>query len=572
MRALQRYLLLLVPLLAAYTTAQGPMIPYTPSPAAAGIVITSQGQTITSSVAVATICPLALSIPQASNNATNSSTGPLGALSTGISTSPVLPRRGTAYKPSSGSSLLQNTATNSSSSTQNLTSFGLGPCKTFYSPTITAICSTTVSVHDLPVAVTNCAENIIFSSYTSGPVCTPQPLSPPSKGRFRHRRDVHVANAAQQEDLTTYLRAPWRSFTPGAPFPPATVDVLICGPGFSHCITSMEVWAKTTSTITMTSTKTVEFTATDITGPAQVQLAHGVTATMTSGVGGLSISTVVPVTETVQVMGISRGVGVEVAVTVTPSPVVEEPSEDGVVGGGESLAVADGGSAGPAEPPTSSLPSTGSILASDPTRTSADTAIQGPGADNAPPSTGVASTLASMSAATETFKPISASASALNQPSDALSYGVSTVLNSTAAFITANLTTSISSYNSENSQSANSSAPMAYSDVVHITVLHSFAGTGTEPATGTEVASSSATTSSSLSTPFYHIHSLLPLPLPRSTSLSSNTSSESSTSTSTSTASSSTSSTRARTTTQAVTTTVPGARLTSTLAGEEDHE
>lgn len=188
----------------------------TPSPSATPIPITSQGETITSYVLQNEYCLLP---PLAFSNTT-------------------------VAEPSM-------TFTTYSISTP----IGTGECFPTYSPTITPVCSTTLGGLGTWQIITNCSQEITFST-VYGSIMDTTAISSGT-----------VTPSLYTRTLTTYYVAPWQDFTatPSPPTPPQDVAVKVCSiysNGTRICIERIEVWLVSTYTTVSTMVVPVDFTAT----------------------------------------------------------------------------------------------------------------------------------------------------------------------------------------------------------------------------------------------------------------------------------------------------------------------
>lgn len=192
-----------------------------PSPSAAPIEVTSTSQVITSFIPLATFC-----------------VGPARYFSS-ISGGPF---------------------TNGS---PNVTAYdsGTGSCSTAYSTTTKTICATTLTGLASKITVSECDQEITFSSEAGFTLVTPSPTSASANAA------ALITPCATVRRLHTYYLAPWQSITAGTP--PADVDVKICtelGNGTELCSRYKEVWEVVPVTSTLTLQLPVTFSRT-VEGP-----------------------------------------------------------------------------------------------------------------------------------------------------------------------------------------------------------------------------------------------------------------------------------------------------------------
>lgn len=158
---------------------------------------------------------------------------------------------------------------------------GNGTCTTLYSQTQTTVCATTLSDLVTTYPVTNCEQEITFSSQFGYALITPAPTvinSTVSNSTVSNSTDSNATStfyatitpAPYLQSQTTYYLAPWTELTAAA----APKDVLrkVCfnlANGTEECITEYEVWH--TSLVTYVATSTVSLNvSTTISGPSQI--------------------------------------------------------------------------------------------------------------------------------------------------------------------------------------------------------------------------------------------------------------------------------------------------------------
>lgn len=281
---------------ASTTPAPGVLKYTTPSPGASPVVVTKQSQIVTSYVPQFTLCELppieffSISPPHVSASPT---TAPYRNYSVSI--------------PS-----------------------GNGTCTTIYSPTITMVCATTLTALVNKYTVSNCAQDLTFSteygyvlvtpmlSSTSVPTSIPTsmfydgPVTSSNSTAMNATMAVTGANVTATsrlfprgnsnatatitsgpsiETLTTYYLAPWQQLTAGTA--PSEVDLEVCRTfatnDSTECVREYQVWS--TSLVTMTGTTITSINiSTTIHGISQV-LVETFVANVTEQLTTFSLST-----------------------------------------------------------------------------------------------------------------------------------------------------------------------------------------------------------------------------------------------------------------------------------------
>lgn len=220
----------------------------TPSPGASPIAVTEQSQIVTSYVPEFTLCelPPKAFFPVTLNPSTVATTAPF--------------RNYSASIPS-----------------------GSGTCTTIFSPTETMVCATTLTGLVQKYTVSNCAQDITFSTEYGYVLALPtaasnfsvvaaniSDLGLTSASATATSFSALITAVPTVQSLTTYYLAPWQSITAGQA--PAEVLLKICasyGNGTEECIKQYEVWH--TSLLTETATRTTSVNiSTTIHGLSQV--------------------------------------------------------------------------------------------------------------------------------------------------------------------------------------------------------------------------------------------------------------------------------------------------------------
>ncbi|KAH7406259.1 hypothetical protein DE146DRAFT_437309 [Phaeosphaeria sp. MPI-PUGE-AT-0046c] len=228
-----------------------------PSPDAAAIEVTAQSQVITSFVPEMTWC-----VPPA-----------------------------VQYVPISGPPY-SNTTTNYS-----IIATGTNVCDVVYAPVMTTICATTLTGLASKVTITDCSQEVTFSTECGFALETPSPVT--SNASL-------ITPAPTVKRTFTYWLAPWQSLTAGET--PSDVDVKICtvlDSGDLECSRYQEVWEIVMVTMTMTTTRPIGFTAT-ISGPGTL-IVETLQAVITDTVETVGLSTTLLLENEVEVESTSTG-------------------------------------------------------------------------------------------------------------------------------------------------------------------------------------------------------------------------------------------------------------------------
>lgn len=149
---------------------------------------------------------------------------------------------------------------------------GNGSCTTIYSPTQTMVCATVLSDLTTTYTVSQCAQDITFSTQYGYSLVTPtQTTTPIAIGASSETNPSALVTAAPSiQTLTTYYLAPWQELTSAGP--PGDVDYKICETfenGTVSCILEYYLWRTSSLTLTGTTTTSINFTTT-IPGPSQL--------------------------------------------------------------------------------------------------------------------------------------------------------------------------------------------------------------------------------------------------------------------------------------------------------------
>lgn len=201
-----------VPTSVSSTGAQTTYTFITPSPSASPIAITSQSQVVTTFVPMVTLCPMS---------------GQEGA-------------------PNGAVLSARSCVNDSPAPYQNVTAARSPGCVTKYMASRTTVCDTTLMGIASQVHVTECDQDITFSSLYGYSLSTIAPSDTTETGP-----------PPTIETITTYFQAPWQSLTDG--MTPTDVTQRVCSPvptNSEQCIDIQEVWETVSiSTVKTTSTE-----------------------------------------------------------------------------------------------------------------------------------------------------------------------------------------------------------------------------------------------------------------------------------------------------------------------------
>ncbi|KAJ4374385.1 hypothetical protein N0V83_003126 [Neocucurbitaria cava] len=159
---------------------------------------------------------------------------------------------------------------------------GTGSCDTAYSPTETTVCATTLTGLATKVTVTDCDQEVTFSTEAGFTLETPTPVT---------TNHSLITPAPTVKSMYTYWLARWQSLTAGES--PSDVDVKICtvmDDGELDCIRYQEIWEVVLVTQTVTTARTVQLSTT-VSGPGTL-LVETYQSIVTDTVESIDLSTV----------------------------------------------------------------------------------------------------------------------------------------------------------------------------------------------------------------------------------------------------------------------------------------
>lgn len=146
---------------------------------------------------------------------------------------------------------------------------GSGTCQTMYSPTPTTICATVLTGIATRITVSDCEQDITFSTDYGYTLVTPTATANASAASD----SSPITPAPSIRTLTTYYLAPWQSLT-AAEQQPTDVEKKICNTfanGTTQCVDISEVWEVQIVTMTATTVSHVDLTTT-LPGPAKLMI------------------------------------------------------------------------------------------------------------------------------------------------------------------------------------------------------------------------------------------------------------------------------------------------------------
>ncbi|KAK1055599.1 hypothetical protein LTR12_011171 [Friedmanniomyces endolithicus] len=181
---------------------------------------------------------------------------------------------------------------------------GNGTCTTIYSETETMVCDTTLYGLATSYPVTDCAQDITFSSQYGYTLVPPTPTGNISSSNATQAHPsgtamiasatnatAMITPAPEIQTFTTYYLAPWQELT--AATAPSDVIRKVCqtlANGTEECITEYQVWHTSLVTKTATSTTTLNISTT-IHGPSGVIVFETFVANVTEQVTTFSMTT-----------------------------------------------------------------------------------------------------------------------------------------------------------------------------------------------------------------------------------------------------------------------------------------
>ncbi|CAO2657180.1 Nn.00g033060.m01.CDS01 [Neocucurbitaria sp. VM-36] len=174
---------------------------------------------------------------------------------------------------------------------------GTGSCETAYAPLQTTVCATTLTGLASKVTVTDCDQEITFSTECGFTLETPTPVT---------TNHSLITPAPTVKRMFTYWLAPWQSLTAGES--PADVDVKICSvleDGELECIRYQEVWEVVLVTQTVTTERTIQFSTT-VSGPGTL-LVETLQTTITDTVESIDLSTILLLETEIEAESTSSG-------------------------------------------------------------------------------------------------------------------------------------------------------------------------------------------------------------------------------------------------------------------------
>jgi len=158
---------------------------------------------------------------------------------------------------------------------------GNGSCSTYYTRTVTTVCATTLTGLATRIRVSQCSQEVTFSSDFGYSLETPSPAM---------NNSALITPALAIKTMITYYMAPWQALTGGGT--PSNVDSKICtvqSDGRLDCAYYHEVWYIQIITVTSTTTSHVNLTTT-VSGP-DTFMVETIHMDITTTISSISLST-----------------------------------------------------------------------------------------------------------------------------------------------------------------------------------------------------------------------------------------------------------------------------------------
>jgi hypothetical protein len=174
---------------------------------------------------------------------------------------------------------------------------GTGSCETVYAPTETTVCATVLTGLASKISITECDQEITFSSECGFTLETPTPTM---------NNLSLITPAPTVKRMTTYWMAPWQSLTRGDT--PSDVDIKVCTEledGKSNCERYQEVWEVVVVTQTSTMQRQINL-ATTMTGPGTL-IVETMHVTITDTIETVDLSTIILLETEIETETISKG-------------------------------------------------------------------------------------------------------------------------------------------------------------------------------------------------------------------------------------------------------------------------
>lgn len=191
------------------------------------------------------------------------------------------------------------------STTEYFTSYqGTGSCETVFAPVQTTVCATTLTGLGFKISVTDCEQQITFSTECGFTLNKPSPTPAPTP--IMTGSPSLITPAPSVRRLYTYWLAPWQALTAGNT--PSDVDVKICTEqdnGTMECLRYQEVWEVVVVTSTRTTQRTIQVSTT-VSGPGTL-VVETMTSTITDTIESIDLSTVLHLETEVETESISSG-------------------------------------------------------------------------------------------------------------------------------------------------------------------------------------------------------------------------------------------------------------------------
>ncbi|KAF2643511.1 hypothetical protein P280DRAFT_547649 [Massarina eburnea CBS 473.64] len=174
---------------------------------------------------------------------------------------------------------------------------GTGHCETVYVPTTTTVCATTLTGIASKITVSECDQEITFSSECGYNLQAPTPVT---------ANLASITPAPTVQRMMTYWLAPWQSLTAGDA--PSDVDIKVCkilDDDEMECTRTQEVWEVITITQTSTSSHEIALTTT-VSGPGTL-IIETMEVYVTDTIETVDLSTTLLLETEVEIESTSKG-------------------------------------------------------------------------------------------------------------------------------------------------------------------------------------------------------------------------------------------------------------------------
>lgn len=193
---------------------------------------------------------------------------------------------------------------------------GTGRCETVFVPSETTVCATTLTGIGSKITVTDCDQEITFSTQYGFTLETPTPVTTGSS---------LITPAPTVKRMRTFFLAPWQSLTAGDT--PSDVDIKICtvhADESLECMRYQEVWEIVVVTKTLTTQREVQLTTT-VTGPGTL-IVETMKAIITDTIETVDLSTTLLLETEIESESTSKGKKLVTRPNDNPGPAISTPA------------------------------------------------------------------------------------------------------------------------------------------------------------------------------------------------------------------------------------------------------